>query len=57
MAKSKRIIMKKEKKYCAKKQGTFRMMFGFTQPYMHPNKKPSGGIKEVPVNLKSTLRL
>ena len=49
--------MKKEKKYCAKKQGTFKMMFGFSQPYMHPKSKTSGGIKEVSVNLKSTVKL
>ena len=49
--------MKKEKKYCAKKQGTFKMMFGFSQPYMHSKSKTSGGIKEVSVNLKSTVKL
>jgi hypothetical protein len=57
MAKSKRVIMTKQKLYCAKTKGTFRMMFGFSKPYMHPSRKTSDGIKEVSVNLKSTVKL
>tara|TARA_R110001599_G_scaffold144011_1_gene325473 strand:+ start:238 stop:387 length:150 start_codon:yes stop_codon:yes gene_type:complete len=49
--------MKKEKMYCAKKKGTFRMMFGFSKPYMHPSRKKSDGIIEVSVNLKNTVKL
>ena len=49
--------MTKQKLYCAKKKGTFRMMFGFSKPYMHPSRKTSDGIKEVSVNLKSTVKL
>ena len=49
--------MKKEKIYCPKKQGTFRMMFGFAKPYAYPNRKKDSGIKEVSVNLKSTVNL
>ena len=49
--------MKTGKIYCPKKQGTFRMMFGFAQPYTYPNRKNHSGIKEVSVNLKSTVKL
>ncbi len=49
--------MKKEKLYCATKKGTFRMMFGFSQPYMQSIRKTSDGIKEVPYITKSTIKL
>jgi len=47
--------MKKEKEilYCPKKQGSFKMNFGFTTPYMYANKRQTSGIKEVYVNLKA----
>lgn len=47
--------MKKEKEilYCPKKQGSFRMMFGFAIPYVYANRRTSSGIKEVYVNLKA----
>ena len=37
----------KEKLYCPKKQGSFRMMFGFATPYMYANRGKSSGIKPV----------
>ena len=47
--------MKKEKEilYCPKKQGSFRMMFGFAMPMMYANRRKSSGIKKVFVNLKA----
>ena len=47
----------KEKLYCPKKQGSFRMMFGFATPQMYANRRQTSGIKEVYVNLKSTVKL
>jgi hypothetical protein len=43
----------KEKLYCPKKQGSFRMMFGFATPQMYANRRQTSGIKEVYVNLKA----
>ena len=37
----------KEKLYCPKKQGSFRMMFGFATPQMYANRRTSSGIKKV----------
>ena len=37
----------KEKLYCPKKQGSFRMMFGFATPQMYANRRQSSGIKKV----------
>ena len=37
----------KEKLYCPKKQGSFRMMFGFATPYIYANRRTSSGIKKV----------
>jgi hypothetical protein len=45
----------KEKLYCPKNQGSFRMMFGFATPYMYANRGKSSGVKEMSVNLKSHL--
>jgi len=49
--------MKKEKIYCPKKQGTFRMMFGFGRPYAYPRRKKHSGIKEVSIDLKNVGKL
>ena len=48
---------KKEILYCPKKQGEFKMMFGFSIPYIYARRKSSSGIKEVSVNLKSIVKL
>lgn len=45
----------KEKLYCPKKQGSFRMMFGFATPQMYANRRQSSGVKELSVNLKPHL--
>lgn len=37
----------KEKLYCPKKQGSFRMMFGFAKPQMYANRRQSSGVKPV----------
>ena len=37
----------KEKLYCPKKQGSFRMMFGFATPYIYANRRTISGIKKV----------
>jgi len=44
---------KKEKMYDPEKTGSFRMMFGFPQPYVYANRRTSSGIKDVYVNLKA----
>ncbi len=49
--------MKKEKKNGVKKKGTLRIIFGFSKHYRHPKKKQGGGIKKVPVILKSKLKI
>ena len=39
--------MKKEKLYNPEKKGSFKMMFGFKQPYVYANRRTSSGIKKV----------
>ena len=39
--------MKKEKLYNPEKTGSFKMMFGFKQPYVYANRRTSSGIKKV----------
>ena len=39
--------MKKEKLYDPEKTGSFKMMFGFKQPYVYANRTTSSGIKKV----------
>jgi hypothetical protein len=43
-------MKKKEKLYCPKKQGSFRMMFGFATTQMYANRRQSSGIKIVYYN-------
>ena len=39
--------MKKEEMYNPDTQGSFKMMFGFPQPYVYANRRTSSGIKKV----------
>ena len=39
--------MKTEKLYDPEKTGSFKMMFGFKQPYVYANRRTSSGIKKV----------
>ena len=39
--------MKKEELYDPEKTGSFKMMFGFKQPYVYANRRTSSGIKKV----------
>lgn len=39
--------MKTEKLYNPEKKGSFKMMFGFKQPYVYANRRTSSGIKKV----------